>query len=128
MAGLGDDDAAPTHGDFYDSQLFVAGGAITGLLDIDTMGPGNRADDLACSLAHLSVLTTIAPYAHGAGNVLREWQPVFESRVDPRELRLRAAGVTLSLATGPFRAQEPGWEITTDQRIELAERWIAAAR
>ena len=30
----------PTHGDFHEGQLFVANGLITGLLDIDTMGPG----------------------------------------------------------------------------------------
>lgn len=128
LAGaLNDDGDVPTHGDFYDSQVFVADGEITGLLDIDTMGPGHIADDLACSLAHLSILTTIGPFADGASRALRAWQPAFESRVDPQELRLRAAGVTLSLATGPFRAQEPGWENTTDQRIELVERWIAAA-
>ena len=38
----------PTHGDFHEGQLFVAGGVITGVLDVDTAGPGRRADDLAC--------------------------------------------------------------------------------
>ena len=43
----------PTHGDFHEGQLFVSKGLITGMLDIDTMGPGRRADDLACMIAHL---------------------------------------------------------------------------
>jgi predicted trehalose synthase len=30
----------PTHGDFHEGQLFVANGLITGVLDIDTIGPG----------------------------------------------------------------------------------------
>ena len=30
----------PVHGDFYESQLLVARGAVVGLLDVDTVGPG----------------------------------------------------------------------------------------
>ena len=41
------------------------------------------------------------------------WQPGFDARVDPRELRLRAAAVIISLATGPYRGQEPNWEAET---------------
>lgn len=127
-AGLRDDgDDEPTHGDFYDDQLFVAGNSISGVLDIDTMGPGRRVDDLACAVAHLSVLTTIAPYAPGAQQTLTNWLPVFDRRVDPQQLRLRAAAVMMSLATGPYRLQEPGWTTTTDQRLALVERWITAA-
>ncbi len=46
----------PTHGDFYEAQLLLSHGRITGLLDVDTVGPGRRADDLACALAHVEVL------------------------------------------------------------------------
>ena len=46
----------PTHGDFHEGQLFVADGGVTGILDIDTIGPGRRADDLACLIAHLSTV------------------------------------------------------------------------
>jgi hypothetical protein len=123
--GHGDE---PTHGDFYDSQLLVSCGAVTGLLDIDAMGPGRRADDLACMLAHLSVLTTLdCDAAIGARRALAEWTPVFEQRVSPEELRVRAAGVVMSLATGPFRAQEPGWQTATSERISLVEQWLEAA-
>lgn len=129
-AGLVDDDDGdePTHGDFYEAQLVVGDGRITGLLDVDTVGPGRRTDDLACLLGHLSVLTVMTP--GGAPPVtaaLAAWQPVFERHVDPRELRTRTAGVVLSLATGPFRARDDHWEAATADRLALAERWLDSA-
>lgn len=123
--GEGDE---PTHGDFYEAQLMVTDGAVTGLLDVDTLGPGRRADDLACMLAHLSVLTVMEPDgAPGVRAALQHWQGQFERHVSPHELRARAAGVALSLATGPFRAQEPGWARATADRLALAERWLESA-
>lgn len=124
LTGYGDGDE-PTHGDFYEAQLIVGDGRITGLLDVDTVGPGRRADDLACLLGHLSILTVMSP--DGAPEVARAmdaWQPVFERTVDPRELRTRAAGVILSLATGPFRARDADWEEATVSRLHLVERWL----
>lgn len=123
-----DDGDEPTHGDFYDSQLFVADGAVTGLLDIDTVGPGRRADDLGCLLAHLSVLAASDfDAAAGARRALEQWLPALERQVDPAELHVRAAGVVLSLATGPFRAQEPAWPEATSRRLGLAEWWLNGA-
>ena len=49
------------------------------------------------------------------------WQPAFDARVDPRELRLRAAAVIISLATGPYRGQEPNWEAETRAMLNAAE-------
>lgn len=115
----------PTHGDFYEAQLLVADGAVTGLLDIDTIGPGRRADDLACLLAHLSI-TAREPAAAAARSALTQWTQRFELQVDRRELYARTAGVLMSLATGPYRAQEPGWQAATVERIELAEQWLGA--
>ena len=43
-------------------------------------------------------------------DLIRTWVPVFDDRVDATELRLRAAAVIISLATGPYRGQEPEWE------------------
>ena len=34
----------PSHGDFYEANLLVDGGEITGLLDVDAVGPGFRRD------------------------------------------------------------------------------------
>ena len=128
LAGTGDR-PEPTHGDLYEAQLLVAAdGAVTGLLDLDSTGPGRRADDLACLLAHLEVLAQLEP-AHGDGTraVLRRWQAAFEERVDPVELRLRTAGVLLSLATGPHRTQEPGWVKATSARLDLVQTWLRSA-
>ena len=111
----------PTHGDFHEGQLFVANGVITGVLDIDTIGPGRRADDLACMIAHLSTMQRMTPeQAAGLSRLIGLWLQVFDTRVDPAELRLRAAGVIVSLATGPYRGQEPKWEAETVRMIESA--------
>ncbi|MBB5832196.1 phosphotransferase [Brachybacterium aquaticum] len=123
------------HGDFYEAQVFVQDGRVVGLLDIDTVGPGRRADDLACLLAHLSVL---ADYGN-AGRIdramqervedaIRTWHAALEDRVDPTELALRSAGVVLSLATGPHRQQEAAWEAATEAIVRVAEEWVAHAR
>ena len=120
--------AEPTHGDFHEGQLLVSAGAVSGLLDVDTAGPGRRVDDLACLLAHLQTVQrmnhTQAARVHG---LVRTWMPVFDERVDPVELRLRAAGVIISLATGPYRGQEPGWQQETQSILASAERLVRSA-
>lgn len=116
----------PTHGDLYEGQLLLGrSGRITGVLDVDTAGPGRRTDDLACAIAHLEVLAVMSE-AHGArlGALSRSWAEVMERGVDPREFRARVAGVALSLATGPHRVQEAGWETATSARLDLVEQWV----
>jgi Phosphotransferase enzyme family len=111
----------PTHGDFHEGQLFVSNGLITGVLDIDTIGPGRRADDLACMIAHLSTMQRMtAEQAAGLSRLINLWLQVFDTRIDPVELRLRAAGVIVSLATGPYRGQEPNWQAETVRMVESA--------
>ncbi|MFP5334877.1 MAG: aminoglycoside phosphotransferase family protein [Actinomycetes bacterium] len=125
-----DEPVVPVHGDFYEAQLFADGGHLTGVLDVDSAGPGHRADDLACLLAHVEVLAQI----HTAdADRLREavagWLPVMEAdpATDPTALRLRTAGALLSLATGPHRVQQSGWQEATGRRLDLVERWLAHA-
>lgn len=119
---LGDE---PTHGDFHEGQVHVAGGRIVGLLDVDTCGPGRRADDLACLVAHLSTVQRMnLQQAERVHELLRTWVPVFDQRVDPFELRLRAAAVVVSLATGPFRAQEDDWQQSTLTMVGTAEALV----
>jgi len=119
----------PTHGDFHEGQIHVARGRICGVLDIDTIGPGRRADDLACLIAHLSTIQHMtASQAERVHTLIREWVPVFDRRVDPIELRLRAAAVVISLATGPYRGQEPGWEGETRRMIDSAEALVRQVR
>lgn len=115
----------PTHGDFHEGQVHVADGRVCGLLDVDTVGPGRRADDLACLVAHLSTIQRMNPTQEArVHHLIRQWVPIFDTRVDPAELRLRAAAVIISLATGPFRGQEPDWERDTATMIGSAEALV----
>lgn len=114
-----------THGDFHEGQVHVLGGRVCGLLDNDTLGPGRRADDLACLIAHLSTIQRMnAAQEARVHQLIRRWVPVFDTRVDATELRLRAAAVIISLATGPFRGQEPDWERETATMIGSAEALV----
>lgn len=64
------------------------------------------------------------PQAERLQGLLNAWVPVFDDVVDPAELRLRAAAVAVSLATGPFRAQEPDWPAATSRILDAAERLV----
>jgi hypothetical protein len=111
----------PVHGDFYEAQLLVGAGAVTGLLDVDTAGPGHRIDEWATLLAHLSVVALHSGPARRYGaDVLAHAE-----RAHPRDqLRPRIAAVVLGLATGPFRVQQPGWAAHTRRRLALARQWL----
>lgn len=115
----------PTHGDLHEGQVQVADGRVVGILDVDTVGPGRRADDLACLIAHLSTIQRMNPAQEARVHaLLRTWVPVFDLRVDPVELRLRAAAVIISLATGPHRSQEPNWQQQTAVMLDAAEALV----
>lgn len=110
-----------THGDFHEGQIRVEHGRIVGILDVDTIGPGRRVDDLACLMAHLSTIQRMSPQQEAMVRArLARWVPVFDERVDPVELRLRTAAVVISLATGPYRGQELHWQRTTGQMVQSA--------
>lgn len=111
----------PVHGDFYEAQLLVEGRAVTGLLDVDSAGPGDRADEWATLLGHLSVAGRTHP---GAASYGAEVLAHAEVRVRPADLRRRISAVVLGLATGPFRTRRPGWAEETAARIALARSWI----
>lgn len=135
--GLGTD---PTHGDLYESQIMLTDGRITGLLDVDAAGPGHRADDLACLVAHLDVLsltrTADATQAEQASRMRRlaaDYATAFvaagEGRgADRADLCARVAGVLLSLATGPHRVQEHGWQAATSRRLDAVAGWLDGSR
>jgi aminoglycoside phosphotransferase len=111
------------HGDFYDGQLLCSDHRVTGLVDVDTAGPGHRIDEWATLLAHLSVLAlhgTAAARRYG-GRVLAH----AEERFARSQLRPRVAAAVLGLATGPFRVQQAGWHRHTQARLRLAEQWSA---
>lgn len=117
-ADPGDQPLVGVHGDLHDAQLLARDGTITGLLDVDTAGPGHRIDEWATLLAHLSVRSGAA---RRYGATLLTYA---EQRFDRHQLRPRIAAAVLGLATGPFRVQVPGWAAVTRDRIDLAARWL----
>ncbi|MCB7136807.1 phosphotransferase [Cellulosimicrobium marinum] len=107
-----------THGDFHAANVLLAdaaGDRVGVLLDLDTLGPGHRVDDLACVVAHLAVLPSLSPgdYA-GSEGLVERCLAEFDRAVDPAVLRARTAGVVLSLASGAVDAA-------------LARTWLAIA-
>ena len=99
----------PTHGDVHDGQLTVVrdGDAwrLAGLLDVDTVGPGHRVDDLACLLGHA---VTLGPAGAATADRWRRELVADAPDVDPDALVVRSAGVLLSLAAGARGATEAG--------------------
>lgn len=123
----GEQPTVPVHGDFYEAQLLVDGGAVTGLLDVDTFGPGRRVDDLATMIGHLSVLAVGSPRQQHIERYAARLLDGFDRVVDPALLRAAIAGIVLGLSTGSFRVLEADWRRHTEQRVALAERWMASA-
>ncbi|MBE1876677.1 phosphotransferase [Myceligenerans pegani] len=130
----------PTHGDLYEAQIMLTGDRVTGLLDVDSAGPGHRADDLACLVAHLDVLslgggTDPGRAARGARmrRLAADYAAGFVAApggrgVDARDLSTRVAGVLLSLATGPHRVQEREWQAATSRRLDAVAGWLDGTR
>ncbi|MFV0373783.1 hypothetical protein [Microbacterium sp.] len=66
--------AETIHGDLHLGQLFLGGGDVTGLIDIDTAGVGDGADDSAAFVGHLvasEALTTRPAAAERARALVR---------------------------------------------------------
>ncbi len=126
-ADPGEHPEVPVHGDFYESQLLVEGGAVVGLLDVDTVGRGHRIDDWATLLGHLVLLETILPAPATAVGYRAELQEAALRRWPAGQLHPRVAAVLLGLATGPFRVLQADWIARTEARIALAEQWAAPA-
>ncbi len=124
-------EVVPVHGDFHEAQLLVSGGAVSGLLDLDTVALGERADDWATLLGHLATWEESVPPSARAHvrNFARSVVAIADEQSgDPAALRLRVAAIVLGMATGPFRVQSPDWPQGTRRRVTLAERWIESAR
>lgn len=119
-----DQPLVPTHGDFFEANIMTDGRQVSALLDLDSIGPGLRADDYACLLAHVSVLPFLTPqrwvvaprtevwrsrldqFLPGrrcpaypdSETVLEAWRLRAEREVHAADLYARCAFVTLSLA------------------------------
>ena len=119
----GEHPVVPVHGDFYESQLLVDGGAVVGLLDVDTAGAGARIDDWATLLGHLAVQEQVQRDPSTTTAWAAELLRAVDDRWSPGQVDARVAAVVLGLATGPFRVQQRNWRERTEQRVALAERW-----
>lgn len=117
----------PVHGDFHSSQVLVNGKQVVGLIDVDTVGIGDRSDDLATMLGHVSTLALTSASKRAIDRYGQELTASFDRLTSPRELRLRTAAVILGFATGPFRVQHKRWPAETERRVALAERWVRTA-
>lgn len=119
----------PVHGDFYEANVLMEGESVASLLDVDSLGPGHRVDDLACLLGHVSVLDHLAPasYPH-LRPVLETWTRLACEVVDPVALLARCAGVVLSLVAGARREDGGPWRADAEGRLARAELWLAQAR
>lgn len=128
MEATVDEPLVPVHADFHDGQLLTEGGRITGLVDLDTVGPGHRLDDLATLIGHLSTLALALPRRAGIEAYAARLLAAFDRVADPAMLRASIAATVLGLATGPFRVLEDRWPTNTAERVGLAERWLESAR
>ena len=117
----------PVHGDFHEGNLLVTGAEITGLLDIDGLGPGQRADDLACLLGHLAVLAAAHPHQPHFARALQRYRGVFQEAVDPAALNARTAGVVLTLVAGARPVKQSSSSHQARLRLEVAEGLLRAA-
>lgn len=117
-----------THGDFYEANVLMdpQTSTVSALIDVDSLGPGHRVDDLGCLLGHISVLPYLAPrsYPHVHTELLR-WTELCEQVVDPVALMARCAGVTLSLIAGARREGGGEWLSDAEGRLAAAEQWLA---
>jgi hypothetical protein len=115
--------AVTIHGDLHEAQVIIGGGRITGLLDVDEVGPGDPLDDLATVLGHLRYrqLTTVDRVAaHRIAAYADALRAGLADAVSVAELDGSTAAVLVGLATGPFRVQMEGWESATTQVLEAA--------
>lgn len=114
----------PTHGDFYEANLLISRSKISCLLDVDSLGPGYRVDDLACFLGHVAVLPAVDPrYVH-APAAFDRFARAFTEQVDPLALRVRAASVALSLVAGARDVRRQNWQALAEHRLRCAEALV----
>ena len=117
----------PVHGDLHSGQVLVRQGRLTGLIDVDTVGLGQPADDAANLIAHLHAVA-LGDKTGAAG---RYGGRVFEAavrRFDEPDLRRRVAATMLGYAVGPWSRQEAGWPSMVHGRIDGALDWIRPIR
>lgn len=118
-------DGLTVHGDLHDAQVMVdQRGHLSGVIDLDDCGTGAVADDLGNLWGHAATMALVAPGAAASAWLDSVRQLVRSAPCDPQQVARRAAAVTLSLATGPFRVREHDWRAQTVARITAAQRLL----
>jgi aminoglycoside phosphotransferase (APT) family kinase protein len=124
------------HGDVHEAQVIVRRDVVTGLLDIDDVGPGDPLDDMATLLGHLRCRARAAEVSLAGGEpgpadlprALHAYadrlRAGFAEVTDPDELDVVTAAVITGLATGPFRVQQPEWPARVTVQLEAAEELL----
>ncbi len=116
------------HGDLHESQLFVDDtGTITGIIDLDDLGPGDPLDDPAALIGHLEyrAITGDTATQSMVRPRITELRDRFAAIHGAPALDLTIAAVLVGLATGPFRAQAPTWRELTHTVLDAANRYAA---
>jgi len=108
------------HGDLHEAQLVVDDERVTGLLDIDDVGPGDPLDDVGILIAHLGFRALTSGDERITRYADRTRDAVLVGH-DPAAVDRHVAAVLVGLATGPFRIQQPDWAATTRQVLDLIE-------
>lgn len=116
---------ATAHGDLHEAQLVVDDHDVTGLLDIDDVGPGDRLDDVSTLIAHLrfraiapeSRLRRVDTYADAV-------RAAIAADLDQADVDRHVAAALVGLATGPFRVQHRDWAATTWRVLDEIERHL----
>lgn len=114
------------HGDLHEAQLVVDDTTVTGLLDIDDVGPGDPLDDVGALVAHLRfrALTSGDRRIEGYAAAVRS---ALSASYDDWDVDRHIAAVLVGLATGPFRIQQPDWAATTRCVLDLIDHHLTAA-
>ncbi len=115
------------HGDLHAGQLLLgADGAITGILDVDGAGQGYTVHDAGNLVAHLEAFGDLDPAITARVHAYaREIAEVFAEVCGRRALVRAMAASWIGLATGAHRAQDAGWQLELERRIDRAAALLA---
>jgi aminoglycoside phosphotransferase (APT) family kinase protein len=123
LEGAAEQPRVTIHGDFHEGQVLVAGGAVTGVIDLDDAGPGELVEDLGLIAGRLWTLARERGARHVedyVAGLLRE----SAEHVPADELRRRVGVSLFARATAPFRTQMDGWRERSLGRLAICEEWL----
>ena len=107
LHALGDVEPATIHGDLHDKQVFLAPGDVA-LIDLDTVGPGDPAIDLANLATHLELRALQGHLDPARARVLANTLVDAYGTVDPDRLGVLRRATWLRLAcVYAFRPRRP---------------------